>query len=182
MWRDKNSGVIVKTHSELRNLRPYVSMPAVMTDDVIAATGFEPLVQEVQPTYNPLTHKLVEKVPVKVNGLWTQGWDVVALPAEQATANVAAMKASYLAYIRDLREKCLNRLSGIATVALATNDTATVEAFKVARERLLNITTIPGVAEATSELELENVIGGEWRAIGYEAPAALRSAFNKLDF
>lgn len=181
MWRDNKTGVIVKSHSEIRMLRPQVSLPAIISDELIAANGFEPVVATVVPTCNPLTHKVTEKTVERINGVLTQGWDVVTYPQDVAAANITKAREEYLTLVRDLREKLLNRLNGIAFRADKAGDQATVTACITASQRLLDITTLPALLTATSQAELEDAVDTEYASIVSEAPNGVKQAFRKVD-
>lgn len=46
MWRDTITGEVVDRHDQMRALRPNVSIPPAMTDEIIAALGFEKIEPE----------------------------------------------------------------------------------------------------------------------------------------
>ena len=56
MWRDNETGQIVTTHSEVRILRPLMTLPSVLTEELIAQIGFE-TVRTTGPHHNPHTHQ-----------------------------------------------------------------------------------------------------------------------------
>lgn len=103
--------------------------------------------------------------------------------AEQLRAqnNPVDFRTPLLESIRSAREIMLNRFAGIGLVALADGDTATVEAIKVARTGLLNLTTAPGVAEATTEQELKTAVYAAYLKVVQAAPANLKNAFYAFD-
>jgi hypothetical protein len=82
--------------------------------------------------------------------------------------------------VREVREKMLNRLAGIALAANLSGDTATTDAYIVARQGLLDITkdlpaTLPEVTTA---------IATRYVAIAITARATsptLADAFNQVD-
>lgn len=85
-----------------------------------------------------------------------------------------------LAKVREVREAVLNRLSGIAFAAQLTGDTATVQAYLVARKGLLDITK-----DLPTELQdIELAIYGRYQAIVSNAmrdAPALITAFAGVD-
>lgn len=103
--------------------------------------------------------------------------------AEQLRAqnNPVDFRTPLLESIRSAREIMLNRFAGIGLVALADGDTATVEAIKVARAGLLNLTTAPGVAEAADEATLKVALYSEYVRIRNAAPDNLKNAFSAFD-
>lgn len=102
--------------------------------------------------------------------------------AELAAQNaIRADMDAYLADVRSLRERLLNRISGIATAALALSDQDTIDAFVAARQRLLDITKVPAALAATNRAQLETAIKAEYVAIVQSVPASLIAAFDQVD-
>ena len=100
--------------------------------------------------------------------------------AEKEKAELERQSMStYLTEVRELRERILNRLAGIATAALASDDQPTVDAFVLTRQRLLDITTISGAISATNLVELESAIKAEFMEIISSVPDSLKTAFDK---
>ena len=75
------------TFREVRLANPGVSFPSVATNELLAAWNVAPLVVQADPTFNPLTEKLVPGAPV-FGTEWTITKVVVALSAEEAAAAV----------------------------------------------------------------------------------------------
>lgn len=187
MWIYPDTLEVALDNMQVRMLRPNWSAPIIPTDDMVLGQGFVPLTQ-VAPIFDPLTQMATEITPQLVDGEWLQAWRIDLLPAAQAEAMQAAAAAAvqtdmdaYLAEVRDLRERLLNRIAGIATAALATSDQDTVDAFVTARQRLLDITKIPAALAATTRAELETAIKTEYVAIVQSVPASLIAAFDMVD-
>jgi hypothetical protein len=87
----------------------------------------------------------------------------------------------YLAEVRSLRERILIRLGGIATAAIATSDQATIDAYLLARQRLLDITKLPAAVAATTKADLETAIKAEYLDIVASVTASLKTAFDQVD-
>lgn len=181
MWFDPDSGAVAKTHSEIRMLRPNASLQAELTDEIIRAQGFKAVLEVTKPEYDEVTNQLTEGVPTLVNGAWVQTWILTPYPSEVAADRFAAAKASYLAEVRDLREKLFNRLAGIGFSAYLANDQITVDAWQSSRTRLKNITTIPGVTGATDIASLKAAVKAEYAAIVASVPESLVNAFDEVD-
>ena len=49
-----------------------------------------PLAHTDPPAFDPITHGVRAAVPVQVDGVWTQQWEIYPLPAEDVVANQAA--------------------------------------------------------------------------------------------
>lgn len=91
MWLNPQTNQVFTLHSEIRATMPNVSLPADLTDAVLASIGFAPVANGTQPAFDAATHKLVESAPpVQVAGVWTRQWSVVALTAEEIEAAYAA--------------------------------------------------------------------------------------------
>jgi predicted RNA-binding Zn ribbon-like protein len=105
------------------------------------------------------------------------------LQAQQDAADAAriAAKAAYLVTVRDLRERILNRLAGIAAVAIATEDADTLTAFLAARQVLLGITTAPAVAAAQTAGEAKLAVKAVYAGIVAECPPVLKQAILTVD-
>lgn len=75
------------TESEIRAAHPNTSYPRPMPAEVPGYVG----VQEVaRPDFDPITQNAVEVQPVQVDGVWTQQWEVCALPPDVVATNIAA--------------------------------------------------------------------------------------------
>jgi hypothetical protein len=107
--------------------------------------------------------------------------DRVAAVKKAEKEAIHASMSAYIGTVRELRERILNRLAGIATAAMVSEDQATVDAFMLARQRLLDITKIPGAVAATNTAELEAAIKAEYAAILGSVPASIKTAFDKVD-
>lgn len=105
----------------------------------------------------------------------------IAAAAVEAAAAAAAEMTDYLTEVRAVREGVLNRISGIGLAALFSENTSLVTAVLAARTALLNITTAPGVVDATNFTELKTAIVAAQLAIVAAAPSELRTAFTQPD-
>lgn len=91
MWINPNNHQVYSTHSEIRGAFKNVSFPTEMTDDDIAFVGVLPVTQAAKPEFDSLVEKVIELVPVLINGEWTQQWQVVEMNDEE---KIAAYRAS----------------------------------------------------------------------------------------
>lgn len=139
---------------------------------------------EVDPM-GPVPRRAVILAPPQLAGAevarWTgTRWEVLAeRPPTPVQPHEHEMNA-YLAAVRELRERILNRLAGIGAAAIATADQATVDAFLIARQRLLDITQAPAVLVATDAETLKQAIKDEYASIVGSAPPALVTAFDEM--
>lgn len=182
MWYDTRTGLVARTHSDARALRKDWAAPLVLTDEMIEDVGFMPIVQ-TSPVFDPATQVATELAPAFISGAWTQEWEVQNLPADVVASIAAAYLAAeqvsiaeYLDTVRELRERILNRLAGIAAVALISADSTTTAAFIAARQRLLDITKLGGATKG----EVESRVKAEYMAIVMATAPALRNAFNTV--
>lgn len=95
------------TDTDLRRDNPQTSFPRELTDEVRAEFGMVAVTPTAQPTFDPLTHKLVEGDPVFYDGEYLQVWNVVALTAEEIAQAQQAL-------ISDITEQTQERLDSFA--------------------------------------------------------------------
>lgn len=93
MWINRTTEQVARNISDLQTQQPNVSFPhgTPISVDMADALGYDP-VTLVTPDYDPLTHTATEMPPVRVDGQWTQVWQITPLTQEQidaATANQA---------------------------------------------------------------------------------------------
>lgn len=93
MWIDNETGAVARLHDDIRNLRPYMSLPAILTDEMIESIGFSPVTIQ-QPSYDPLMQKAVLADPQQVDGKWVCEWSIVPLyeSEEELAAAIALAK------------------------------------------------------------------------------------------
>lgn len=84
MWIKPETMEVARTHSEARNIIREVCLPMALTDEMLEAHGLMP-VMLVAAVYDPATQTATELAPALVEGVWTQQWEVTALPEEQVT-------------------------------------------------------------------------------------------------
>lgn len=185
-FRIRKTGIVIN-EAVFRASRDEV-FPAVLTPELADAFGMDILMPSSPPDTGPdqIAHKngLIQGA----DGFWRYDWtiqqrDPDEVAAEQAKAKEANANEinAYLVAVRDLRERILNRLAGIAAAALATGNTTTLASFVAARQALLNITKAPGVAEAVDAEETKAAIKAEYIRIVLASPVDLRSAFDEVD-
>lgn len=183
MWIDVTTGDIARTHSDVRALRPNWSAPSVLTDGMVEEAGFT--LVSLTPAPDATEYQDVIENGVVVDGnVWKLVWKIVDWDQTRIDEFSAAKEATnrkemsdYLTTVRELREKLLNRISGIATAALCTADQVTVDAYVVARQRLLDMTKVPAALAATNQIELEAAIKTEYASIVAATAPSLRAAF-----
>ncbi len=73
---------------------PRVGFPSDLTDAVLALHNAARVLITGKPSYNPLTHGVIEATPTYNSSAkrWEQAWQVVSLTAEQIAANKQALQ------------------------------------------------------------------------------------------
>lgn len=80
---------VYQAHYEVRQDFPNTSLPADLTNEVLAAIGVFPLMGS-EPAYNPISRAITEQEAVEIAGVWTRQWEIVDLTPEQTAINQAA--------------------------------------------------------------------------------------------
>lgn len=87
MWINPATLQILMTHSDIRAAFPNVSLPADLTEQIVASIGVMAVQNAPKPAFNRLTERVVEGKPLLTDGIWTQQWEIVPLTDdEQAEA------------------------------------------------------------------------------------------------
>lgn len=84
------------TMGQFRKDNPNTSFPAYITEGILANYSVYPIVEVTPPVVDPLTQRHEQTTPVQVDGKWTQVWQVIQLPADNAAANVRAKRNELL--------------------------------------------------------------------------------------
>ena len=84
------------TIGQLRKDNPNTSFPAYITEATLANYSVFPVTEVAAPVVNPLTQRHEQTTPTQVDGKWTQVWQVIDLPEDQAIANVRAKRNQLL--------------------------------------------------------------------------------------
>ena len=81
---------------QLRRDNPQTSFPKSIPNSLLARYGMYPVKQTDAPSIDSKTHSYEQRVEL-VDNEWTQIWQVVELPFEQAAANIRAYRNKLLA-------------------------------------------------------------------------------------
>lgn len=111
MWIDLETKVVVKLHHEIRSMRPDVSLPIIISDDLIESLGFAPLVVAKKPFYNQYLQRVSQKSPELINGVYTITWLVEDIPVGEVLYNLNKAKEAKVAQIKAIRDS--RKLSGV---------------------------------------------------------------------
>lgn len=102
MWRDSTTGTVVTWQGGIRELRPNVSMPSVLSDELIAELGFD-VVQQVPPN-NTYLETATSLPPIQIGGVWTQQWQIDPLPPAQAQTQITAKRGEMTRQTKSIRD------------------------------------------------------------------------------
>jgi hypothetical protein len=100
MWRDSITGTVVTWHGGIKELRPNISMPNILSDELISELGFE-VVKQVPPN-NTYLEKATALPPVKLNDVWVQQWKIDPVSEQEAII----LKNEYH---QQIKNSCINR-------------------------------------------------------------------------
>lgn len=130
MWIEPITGTVFTLHSDIRASFPNTSLPAVLSDAVLASMHIFP----VQPTtsgHNPITQSATPAAPVKVGNDWVQQWTIAELPAEEIAANEVAATAQARQQAKDVRA------AAVAAIRVTTQAGNTFDGDEVAQGRMV---------------------------------------------
>ena len=179
MWINPNTLEIYTLHSDIRAAFPNVLFPAELSDDDIAAVGVLPLVVSA-PAYDPLSESAIELAPEKVDGAWTQRWQIVALSPEAVAENQAQAAADALDAAKAARHAQVDRIK-VTTVSGKEFDGDEISQTRMARAILamesagvtetqwVLATNIPTIV-TLEELKEALVLSGEAQTAIWMAP------------
>jgi hypothetical protein len=86
------------TGTDLIRDNPDTSFPrGPLPDDLLAEWGVLPVQASMPPTFNPLTEKLVEQLPILYGTSWMQQWIIEPLSSQEAAAAQAQLLSQYTA-------------------------------------------------------------------------------------
>lgn len=73
---------------------PQISFPNVLSLELLAEYDIYPVSPTNQPTYDNKTHRIEEILPIQVDGIWTQQWEIYELTSEEINIARNSMKCS----------------------------------------------------------------------------------------
>jgi hypothetical protein len=131
-----NVGTYPYNVGKLRRDNPNTSFPRVVPETTMAAYNMFPVERDVDPTFDPLTHKVeVAATPVLTNGKWMLPKTIVALTA----AEIADMTAATAQGVRSQRDKLI-----ADTDWMALSDSTLTPAWAAYRQALRDVTAQAG--------------------------------------
>lgn len=119
--------------------------------------GFETFAEVDQPAFNQLTHKVADALPVKVAGVWTRQWQLLALSAAEIAAALDSNRRAAIASIDADADAIRNAVLGGRTTEYQQAE-ADAQAFKTSGYAG---TPPQGVQ---SWLDAKNAVGAGWTA------------------
>jgi len=81
---------------QLRRDNPNTSFPKSPSDALLSEWGVYPYTVDDQPAFDYMTQTITASALTQTNGLWTQGWNVSNLPAEDAGRNIRSQRDNFL--------------------------------------------------------------------------------------
>lgn len=78
---------------QLRSENPQVSFPDRPSLDLLASYDIYPLMRAAPPAHDPLRESVRMVDPAPVDGVWTQQWEILPLPASTILENMKAARA-----------------------------------------------------------------------------------------
>jgi len=66
----------------------YISLPKVLSNDLLKEYGIFPVKETTAPDYDNLTHKLVRNTPAFNNSEWEEVWSIEELSEDIASSNI----------------------------------------------------------------------------------------------
>lgn len=130
MWIEPITGTVFTLHSQIRAAFPNTSLPAVLSDAVLASVNIFP-VQATAPGHDPVTHAATQTAPVKVGNNWVQQWSITELPADLVAANEVAATAYARAQAKLARE------AAVAAIRVTTQAGHTFDGDETSQGRMV---------------------------------------------
>jgi len=121
MWINPNTQQTYALHSDIRSAFPQVSLPADITDALIAELEIVPLLATAPPAIDRLTQSLTRDGCELVDGQWQYKWTVAALDANTIAANQIAAAAQARATAKIARAQAVEAIT-VTTTAGNTFD------------------------------------------------------------
>lgn len=101
MYINAQTFKIYTSHSDARADFPLTSLPPMLTDEMLEELGVYSVKQTV-PTYNPITHTVLEIAPaMSIEGHYEQQWEIVELEPEQIAINQEKKQSDEAAAIQN---------------------------------------------------------------------------------
>lgn len=90
MYINSNTKEYPYSISRLKKDNPQVSFPVTMDDGSLMLWGVYPVRNTYPPLFDSTTQKIIELLPIEVNGEWIQQWGIEEIPADEVEASRAA--------------------------------------------------------------------------------------------
>lgn len=127
MWTDGTN--FFESHADIRYRAPQ-SLPAVITDEVLAGVGFAPVIVEPQPVFE-VQRQVCErhKRPTLVNGAWHLGWTVRAMTSDEQALFQAKLQKTIVDSVQARLDGFAQTRGYDSILSLATYATSAVSQF-----------------------------------------------------
>jgi len=101
-YRHRANGTYPVTADQIRHAhRANVSFGPMLDADTAAALGYDAVVADATPAFNPQTQICTAADPQLIDGVWHQGWNVTTLTPAEIDDKSAAQKAAMVATFTD---------------------------------------------------------------------------------
>lgn len=109
--RIENNVAVQYPITNLRQHLPNISLPADLSNDAALPEGYVYVNSTAAPTFNPVTQKVQQGLPVLVDGKWMASWEIIELDDYEISENeVKLHNAQKVAY----DEALTNHLDSVA--------------------------------------------------------------------
>lgn len=93
MWINPQNQQTFITHSQIRSAFLNISFPSFMSDEDILSVGLLPILHVTAPLFDRRIERVEESAPIKINGMWSQQWQIIALTPEEQQNIAQQIKA-----------------------------------------------------------------------------------------
>lgn len=124
---------IPKSYSidELIKDNPQVSFPNSFSKETLEEYGVFTLAETPRPNVNKSTHKVIEKQPQFVDGVWTQAWDIVELTEGEKLQLMQNLKIQIADHVQRRLDKCARNREYDNILSLCSYATSKFPRFQV---------------------------------------------------
>lgn len=105
MWIRISDSTVFNSRAELSAAYPNISFPKIINSVNLEYLELYPYEKTAAPTFNNLTHYLVEEDPILISGIWTQQWSVAAYSAEDLAIRIENKRKTIWERIKEIRDR-----------------------------------------------------------------------------
>lgn len=133
MWINEQTQGVFKLHSDIRYecWKDGKELPGILTDEILADNGYA-VINQIVPSFDWITQKLVEQAPVKGDNGWTQSFNVVELDSTTIANNQNIVEVQRVSMIN--AQIAAGDLAIVS--AILENNISDIDAWKTKRAEL----------------------------------------------